>query len=109
MVAERTEPVVQALDDADGVRVVRVGGVIDVFSAGALPREAVADLPVDARELILNLEAVSFLDSAGISAIVKLVRQLQSQSIAARAQLGVDSPLSPTIVELLKQVVPLDE
>jgi anti-anti-sigma factor len=94
--------------DRDGVRVVSVTGVVDVFNANSLSREAVAGLPDEAREVVLDLEAVSFLDSAGISAIVKLVRQFRSQAIPMRASLGQDSPLSPTVVELLRQVVPFD-
>jgi anti-anti-sigma factor len=91
------------------VRVVTVSGIVDVFNAGVLSRDAVAGLPNEAREIVLDLEAVSFLDSAGISAIVKLVRQFRTQSIELRASLGTDSTLSPTIVELLRQVVPFDD
>jgi anti-anti-sigma factor len=100
---------VETLDRSDGVRVVTVTGVVDVFNAGALSRDAVAGLPNDAREIVLDLDGVSFLDSAGVSAIVKLVRQFRSQSIAMRASLGHDSPLSPTVVDLLRQVVPFDD
>jgi anti-anti-sigma factor len=91
------------------VRVVRVTGSVDVFNAATLPRDAIAGLPSGSREIVIDLEEVSYLDSAGISAIVKLVRQLRSADIAARASLGSDSTLSPTIVELLRQVVPCDE
>jgi anti-anti-sigma factor len=109
VVAERSaQRIVQTLDRDDGVRVVKVSGVVDVFNANALSRDAVAGLPNEAREIVLDLEAVSFLDSAGISAIVKLVRQFRTQSIEMRASLGHDSPLSPTVVELLRQVVPCD-
>jgi anti-anti-sigma factor len=100
---------VRTLDRDDGVRVVSVSGVVDVFNAGSLSRDAVAGLPDEAREVVLDLEAVSFLDSGGISAIVKLVRQFRSQAIPMRASLGHDSPLSPTVVELLRQVVPFDD
>jgi anti-anti-sigma factor len=100
---------VETLDRSDGVRVVTVTGVVDVFNAASLSRDAVAGLPNAAREVVLDLEAVSFLDSAGISAIVKLVRQFRSQSIAMRASIGNDSPLSATVVELLRQVVPFDD
>lgn len=102
-------PVATTIDGDDGVRIVQLTGAIDVFNAGAVQRDAIAGLSGSAQEVVLDLEAVSFLDSAGISAIVKLVRQLRSQSISARAHIGGDSALSPTIVELLKQVVPLDD
>jgi len=107
--ASSSSRLVRTLDRDDGVRVVSVSGAVDVFNAGSLSREAVAGLPEQAREIVLDLEAVSFLDSAGISAIVKLVRQFRSQSIPMRASLGDDSPLSPTVVELLRQVVPFDD
>ncbi|MCU1429486.1 MAG: hypothetical protein JWL83_3486 [Actinomycetia bacterium] len=106
---QHPQRLVRTLDRADGVRVVTVVGAIDVFSAGELNRDAVAGLPTDAREIVLDLEAVSFLDSAGISAIVKLVRQMRSQSVATRASLGEETPLSETIVDLLHHVVPFDE
>jgi anti-anti-sigma factor len=99
---------VRTLDEG-GVRVVRVTGAVDVFNAATLPRDAMAGLPNDSREIVIDLEAVEYLDSAGISAIVKLVRQLRAADIPARASLGTDSPLSPTIVDLLRQVVPLDD
>ncbi len=101
--------IVQTVDRDDGVRIVTVSGAVDVFNAGALNRDAVAGLPHDAREIVLDLESVSFLDSAGISAIVKLVRQLRSKAIPMRASIGNDSSLSPTIVELLRQIVPFDD
>jgi anti-sigma B factor antagonist len=99
---------VRTLDEG-GVRVVRVTGAVDVFNAATLPRDAVAGLPNGSHEIVIDLEEVEYLDSAGISAIVKLVRQLRAADIAARASLGSDTPLSPTIVELLRQVVPFDE
>jgi anti-anti-sigma factor len=101
-------PVVETQDRPDGVRVVTVNGAVDVFSAGVLNRGAVANLPSRAREVVLDLERVSFLDSAGVSAIVKLVRELRSQSIPLRASIGDDTPLSATVVDLLRQIVPCD-
>jgi anti-sigma B factor antagonist len=100
---------VETIDRSDGVRIVTVSGVVDVFNAGALQRDALAGLADAPREIVLDLEAVSFLDSAGISAIVKLVREFRSQSIPMRASLGDDSPLSATVVDLLRQVVPFDD
>jgi anti-anti-sigma factor len=100
---------VTTLDRSDGVRVVTVTGPVDVFNAGALSRDALAGLPSEAREIVLDLEAVTVLDSAGLSAIVRLVRQFRAQSISARASLGHDTPLSSTVVDSLRQLVPVDE
>jgi anti-anti-sigma factor len=99
---------VRTLDRPDGVRVVTVSGSVDVFNSGHLSRDALAGLPNSAREAVLDLEAVSFLDSGGISAIVKLVRDFRAHSVDMRASIGHDSVLSPTIVELLRHVVPFD-
>lgn len=99
----------ETLDRSDGVRVVTVTGAIDVFNAGALARAAVADLPDEARAIVLDLDAVTVLDSAGLSAIVKLVRQFRARSIETRTSVGHDTPLSATVVESLRQLVPFDE
>jgi ABC-type transporter Mla MlaB component len=99
---------VRTTDRPDGVRVVTVTGPVDVFNAGELSRDAVAGLPREAREVVIDLESVSALDSGGLSAIVKLVRELRSQAIPARASIGADSTLSTTMVDLLRQVVPFD-
>jgi anti-anti-sigma factor len=104
-----TSRTVRTLDRPDGVRVVTVVGAVDVFNAGVLTRDAIAGLPDASRSIVLDLEGVSLLDSGGVSAIVKLVRQLRSQSIEMRASIGRDSTLSPTMVELLRQVVPFDD
>jgi anti-anti-sigma factor len=104
---EESTRLVRTDDRPDGVRVITVSGVVDVFNAGVLSRDGIAGLPSDATEILLDLEAVSFLDSAGISAIVKLFREVRAHSIPLHASLGRDTPLSGTIVELLRQVVPL--
>lgn len=100
---------VQTTDRSDGVRVVTVRGSVSVFSAGRLRREAVAGLAdAPSREVVIDLAGVSSLDSGGLSAIVKLVRELRARAIPARADLGPACPLSPSMVELLRQVVPCD-
>src|SRR5690242_19057669 len=97
------------LDRSDGVRVVTIRGTIDIIHALAFTRDAGDRLPDASRSMLLGFEAVSSLDSGGVSAIVKLVRQLRAQSIDTRASIGTDSMLSSTIVELLRQIVPIDD
>jgi anti-anti-sigma factor len=106
---DRPERLVQTVDRSDGVRIVTVQGAVDVFSAGRLARDAIAGLPTGASEIVLDLEAVSSLDSAGVSALVKLVRSLRAQSIATHASLGGHSVLSASMVNLLRQVVEFDD
>src|SRR4051794_30762560 len=98
---------IQDLDD--GVRVVTVHGAVDVFRAGRLHRDAVAGLGGSTREMVLDLTAVSRVDSGGVSAIVKLVREMRAQSVPMRASIGATSSLSASMLELLRQVLPCDD
>jgi anti-anti-sigma factor len=100
---------VQTTDRADGVRVVTVRGSVDVFSGGRLRRDAVAGLATKSRSVVLDLEGVSALDSGGLSAIVKLVRELRARDVDCHADLGHGCGLSPTMVALLREVVPVDD
>ena len=55
-----------SVDDHLGVRIARVGGVLDVFSAGVVGARILDGLPADATELILELDRIEFMDSAGV-------------------------------------------
>jgi anti-anti-sigma factor len=57
---------------ADGVAVVVASGEVDLASAEALERETTAALvQAETAEVVVDLSGVTFLDSSGISALVK--------------------------------------
>lgn len=81
---------------AGGVRV-RVRGEVDIASVGALVSELHAAEAGDATSIVLDLSAVSFLDSTGLSAIVRSA--LRSRADGDRLRL-VTSPAVDRVIDL---------
>jgi anti-anti-sigma factor len=97
------------VDDQLGVRVVEVRGVLDVFSAGVVGGRILAGLPADATELVLELEGVEFMDSAGVSALVRLRENARLRDLNVHARLGGAPNLNPTVVTVLRRVFVIDD
>ncbi|MFI7606249.1 STAS domain-containing protein [Micromonospora sp. NPDC049366] len=55
----------------DGTVTVAVGGEVDLSNAPDLEREITAAVESDATEIIIDLDEVTFLDSAGINVLLK--------------------------------------
>jgi anti-anti-sigma factor len=98
------------VQDSDEERRARVDGALDVFSSPLLAVRALAGLPETAKSLILDLRRVSFVDSAGVSALVKLHREARARAVDVRAQLGdAKSKINATMVDVIRRVVPVDD
>jgi anti-sigma B factor antagonist len=69
-VAEREEVLTVAVDHVGYADVVAVGGVLDVFTAPELRAVLSSAGPCHAPHLVLDLRALTFLDSIGIGTIV---------------------------------------
>jgi anti-anti-sigma regulatory factor len=105
-----TEAIVVHVDDRPTRRLARVRGSLDVFSSALLAGRTLAGIPDTARALVLDLDEVVFVDSAGISALVRLRREAGARAIEVSARLGrARSRLNGTIVELVQRVLPCEE
>jgi anti-anti-sigma factor len=98
-----------AVVDEFGVRVVTLRGVLDVFSASVVGARVLAALPADTRQIVLDLDGVEFMDSAGVSALVRLREHAGHRSIAVNARLGPALHLNPTVTAVLHRVLDFED
>lgn len=105
------EPVVIDLrDDTDEGRLARVRGVLDVFTSPALAAKVLKNLPSETRRLLIDLRDVNFVDSAGVSALVRLRQEGRARAIDVRGRLGgAQTQINDTIADLIKRVLPCDD
>jgi anti-anti-sigma factor len=95
--------------DRFGVRAASVSGVLDVFSAGVVGARVLASLPADTHEIVLDLDGIEFMDSAGVSALVRLREHARHRSLEIHARLGRAPHLNPTVLAVLHRVLDLDD
>lgn len=75
----------------DDVAVLRVSGELDIATQADLLSHATPLLTADARAIRLDLAEVSFIDSSGLGALVRL----RQQAIAAGRELVLANPPRP--------------
>ena len=97
------------IEDTDDERVARLEGMVDVFTAGGVVRRVMAGLPREATRVVIDLRGVRFMDSAGLSAVVRLSERARRRALDLRAELGDASRLNPTVAGMLRRVVSCDE
>jgi anti-anti-sigma factor len=97
------------LADQPGQRVVTLSGPLDVYSSSLLARQVFAGLPTDAHDVLLDLHALSVLDSAGVSALMKLRSQGRSRAVDVRFHLGEDCPLHESVQDVVRRILPCDD
>ena len=86
------------LQDRDGVGVVMVTGEIDLATAPQLATQLAAlDL---SRPVIVDLSAVTFIDSSGLNALVQLRQKMQATSTPSRLGVVVSRPSTRRIFEV---------
>jgi anti-anti-sigma factor len=101
---------IEVKDSDDGDRLARVRGVLDVFSSPALAKRALANLPTKTHDLVIDLRDVSFVDSAGVSALVRLQQEARSRAVEVRARLGnAQHSINATAIDVLRRVIPIDD
>jgi anti-anti-sigma factor len=104
------EPIHVDVADDDDVRRARIWGVLDVFSSPALVARALAGLPDETRNLLIDLRDVSFVDSAGISALVRLRQEATSRAVVVQARLGkAQETVNQTVIDVLRRVLPCED
>src|SRR5262245_33983719 len=92
--------------DEPGQRIASLSGPLDVYSAFLLAGRVLAGLPDDARKLLLDLHGLSFLDSAGISALTKLRSAGKARALDVRVYFGDDFMLHKTVVSVVRRILP---
>jgi anti-anti-sigma factor len=81
-----------------GAVVARLSGEVDVSNAGDLGRALVARVPSDATGIVLDLGAVTYLDSSAINMLFELGRRLDDR----RQQLLLAVPGRSRLIRVLE-------
>jgi anti-anti-sigma factor len=97
------------VDDRGGVRVVKLRGPLDVFSASVVGTRVLAGIPSDTTMLVLELAGIESIDSAGVSALVRLHDHARLRDVEVHARLGDSPQINPTIVSVLRRVFVVDD
>ena len=97
------------LDDQLGVRTARVRGPLDVFSAGVVGARILNGLPANTHSVVLELDGIEFIDSAGVSALIRLREHARSRSLDVHVHLGASPRVNPTVLGLLQRVFIVDD
>jgi anti-anti-sigma factor len=95
------------LADQPGQRVAMLSGSLDVYSSSLLARRVLDGLPDDAHDLLLDLHALSFLDSAGVSALMKLRAVGRARQVDVRVHMGDDCPLHEAVQSVVRRIMPV--
>ena len=80
-------------DERGGVLVARLSGEVDRSNAVELGRALGDRLPSSAHGLVLDMSAVSYLDSAGVELLFGLARQLGDRRQRLRLEVPERSPV----------------
>ena len=80
-----------------------------MVSAGVVGARILDGMPPDATELILELDRIEFMDSAGVSALVRLREHARLRELNVHVQLGAAPHVNPTVVAVLRRVFVVDD
>jgi anti-anti-sigma factor len=78
--------------------VVRIDGEIDLSNAAKIGEEIERSIPPDVADIVLDLSGTAYLDSAGISLLVRLAQRLRSR----RQQIRIVTPEDSAIRAVLQ-------
>jgi anti-anti-sigma factor len=85
------------LETLAGVVVARLEGEVDMSNASELGAAITARIPSDARALVLDLNGVGYVDSAGIHIFFELRERLTRRGQQVRVALAADSPVATAL------------
>lgn len=89
------------IEQRDGdVVVARLTGEIDISVAESTGRRITTEVPSSARGLVIDMSALGFLDSSGVSMLFSLVRSIGSR----RQELHVVAPAGTPVSRVLEIV-----
>jgi anti-anti-sigma factor len=86
-----------AFETVEGVVVARLEGEVDMSNAAELGAAITARIPSEARGLILDLDAVGYVDSAGIHVLFELRERLARRGQEVRLALAADAPVATAL------------
>src|SRR2546430_1598447 len=110
----RKEPRVSELARIDAERsgsrcVVRVAGEIDISNATEVAREIESSIPTDCDRVVLDLAGTAYLDSSGISLLLRLAERLRARRQLMELVVPADSPVRGVLeLTALPQVMPME-
>jgi anti-sigma B factor antagonist len=86
-----------SFETLQGVVVARLAGEVDMSNASELGAAITARVPSDARGLVLDLDAVGYVDSAGIHIFFELRERLTRRGQGIRVSLAAESPVATAL------------
>ena len=96
-VFDEVEFSVTSVQTGEGVWAVAVGGELDLYTAPEV-RDELAALPEDAGDVVVDLTTMTFVDSAGIAALLVAARRLRA--CGGTMTLVVDDPRVLRVLEV---------
>jgi anti-anti-sigma factor len=88
------------IEERDDVVVARLTGELDIAVAEGTSRKIGASVPSSARGLVVDMSALEFMDSSGVSMLFALARQVGSH----RQELRVVAPTGTPVARVLQIV-----
>jgi anti-sigma B factor antagonist len=79
--------------EGDGQWLVQVRGEVDVATSPQLKNELADLLSRDARNLVVDMGGVTFIDSSGLGVLVEMLERLQAQQGDAIVLRGMQEPV----------------
>jgi anti-sigma B factor antagonist len=76
---------------------VRLAGEIDILAGPAVERAVVRAVAMSVRTIVMDLSAVTFIDSTGLGALVAAYREAASHGRGFR----IDNPSTPAVARVL--------
>jgi anti-sigma B factor antagonist len=85
----RREPV-SSVENVDGACIVRLGGELDLYNAGAV-REALFDACAGAKRIVVDLSEVEFIDSTALGVLIEARTKLANREAFMLAAPGLET------------------
>jgi ABC-type transporter Mla MlaB component len=97
------------VDDRGSVRLVELRGPLDVFSSSVVGTRVFAGMTSETTVLVLELGGIECIDSAGVSALVRLHEHARLRDLEVHARLGGAPHINPTVISVLRRVFICDD